>query len=113
MSNHAQFISAKAALAALSFATCLLAGTLTSCAQPTINQGSLDHEFMQAVARNDAVAAKQWLDKGADIEAKDQNGYTALLIVAHREHAMGEQNQGTIALIKLLLERGANTEVKT
>jgi ankyrin repeat protein len=51
-------------------------------------------------------------DKGASIEAKDQNGYTALLIIARREHAMGEQNKAPTALIKLLLERGANMEAR-
>jgi ankyrin repeat protein len=64
---------------------------------------SLDQQLFQAVFNWDTISAERLLRDGANVEASDQNGETALMIAAE---------SGQPAIVKLLLERGANAEAK-
>jgi uncharacterized protein len=63
----------------------------------------LNTEFLVAVLRDDAAKAKNLLDAGADIEAKDEEGKTALIWAA---------NEGYTETCAFLLEKGANVNAK-
>jgi ankyrin repeat protein len=65
---------------------------------------SMDDQLIQAATSNDLDAVRQALDKGAHIDAKtmDEDGWTALISSIYR---------GNNEVVKLLLKRGANTEV--
>ena len=62
----------------------------------------LKSSLIQAVKDGDETSVKSFLVAGADLERKDQNGYTALL------HAVKKHNP---QLVKLLTEHGANVGV--
>ena len=47
---------------------------------------------------------KELINKGADIEAKDEEGQTSLMWASHRGHGV---------VVKLLLEKGANVDAKS
>ena len=87
----------KKVLAAIIFPAILLAFPHLVVAQPS---GSLDQALIQAADQGDAAQVQQLLDKGANIEAKDEQGYTALYRAAYR---------GNADLVKLLLAKGAET----
>jgi ankyrin repeat protein len=65
---------------------------------------SMDDQLIQAATNNDLEAVRQALDKGAHIDAKttDEDGWTALISSIYR---------GNNEVVKLLLKKGANTEV--
>jgi len=65
--------------------------------------GNLDPQLLIAAGNGDVATVQQLLDKGANIEAKENNGYTALMWAA--EH-------GYVEAVKLLLDKGANIEAK-
>ena len=56
----------------------------------------------EAADRGDAVGVKASLQKGADINAKDTMGNTALVLAARHGHR---------AVVKLLIEKGANMNI--
>lgn len=60
-------------------------------------------EFFAAARKGDAAAVKAFLDKGTDVNAKTQYGATALAYACDKGH---------VEVVKLLLERGANPDVK-
>ena len=65
-----------------------------------------DNEFTplhRAVSLNNFEMAKSLLDKGADTEAKDQGGNTAIF------HAIDSKS---LEMVKLLIERGADFEAQ-
>jgi cytohesin len=62
---------------------------------------SLDAELIQAANLGDGAAVRQLLQKGANIEARDEYGATALTLAAHYSNA---------EVVKLLLDKGANVE---
>lgn len=64
-------------------------------------QYSLNDRLLAAVKAGDASAVQVLLDKGADIEAKEMDGRTALIVAAV---------QGRAAMLELLLDKGANIE---
>jgi ankyrin repeat protein len=84
----------------------LIAGSLTSCWRQPIDQSALDHEFLDAVVNRNAETVRQLLEKGADVEAKDHNGNTALLRAATR------QDQEAPGVVKALLEKRVNLEAR-
>ena len=57
----------------------------------------------QAVSLNNFEMTKTLLDKGADTEAKDQQGNTAIF------HAIDSKS---LEMVKLLIERGADFEAQ-
>lgn len=68
-----------------------------------MDQQDLNKELLEAAYEGSKYAVSLALDKGADIDAKDNTGYTAL-------HYAAEQNYNVI--VKELLERGADINVK-
>ena len=99
--------------------------------------GSLDDQLIQAARNGDTTAVQQLLDKGANIEAKNSKGSTALyiaaangktdavkLLLSNRANIEAQDYTGNTVLIaaaywgedavvKLLLDKGANVEAKT
>lgn len=59
-------------------------------------------EFESATTSGDVLALETLLDAGADIDAKDRHGQTALMLAAHRGH---------LVAVEALLRRGANLDV--
>lgn len=60
-------------------------------------------EFFAAARRGDVAAVKAFLDKGGDVNTKNQYGATALSYAADKGHT---------ELVRLLLERGADPNVR-
>lgn len=77
-------------------------GTLPLGAQ-AVSPCDLNCQLLRAADQNDVALVRQLLAKGADIEAKGQNGLAALSIAAER---------GNVAIVKLLLEKGADVNAK-
>ena len=59
-------------------------------------------EFESAATSGDVLALETLLNAGADIDAKDRYGQTALMLAAHRGHLVAAE---------ALLRRGANADV--
>src|SRR5688572_1391149 len=68
----------------------------------TLAQNQND-EFFAAARKGDAAAVKAFLDKGTDVNAKTQYGATALAYACDKGH---------VEVVKLLLERGADPDVR-
>lgn len=68
---------------------------------PMAGQGSLGQQLIHAAQSGDTVKVQSLLNKGADIEAKDDIGNTPLITAA---------NVGNTDVTELLLKRGANIE---
>jgi ankyrin repeat protein len=66
---------------------------------------SMDDQLIQAATSNELEAVRQALDKGAHLDAKtlDEDGWTALISSVYR---------GNTEVVKLLLKKGASTEVQ-
>jgi ankyrin repeat protein len=43
-------------------------------------------DWQEAAARGDVAALRALLDEGADVDARDRHGNTALMIAAHKNH---------------------------
>lgn len=59
-------------------------------------------EWQDATKRGDLEKVRSLLEEGADINAKDQHGQTALMNAAHA---------GQVELVRLLIENGADLNV--
>jgi hypothetical protein len=75
----------------------VLLWTLTGLAQ---NQSE---EFLAAARKGDVAALKAFLDKGVDVNTKSRYGATALSFACDKGH---------VEVVKLLLERGAEADVR-
>ncbi|BCB96053.1 hypothetical protein JZK55_09750 [Dissulfurispira thermophila] len=64
---------------------------------------SQNYQIMDAAKMGDIVGVKELLGKGADVNAKDSNGWTALIWAAM---------EGKIDVINFLISKGANVYVK-
>lgn len=84
----------KKIVASCAFAVLL---TVTALAQ---NQSE---EFLAAARKGDAAAVKGFLDKGVDVNTKTRYGATALSYACDKGH---------VEVVKLLLERGADPDVR-
>jgi len=62
-----------------------------------------DSMFCLAGGRGDAEMVKLMLDRGAAIEAKDEDGWTAIMLAAYNGHT---------EIVKMLLDRGAAVEAR-
>jgi ankyrin repeat protein len=99
-------------LAAASFLILSISVSLRGPVRHSVDQSTLDHEFLEAVARGNPDSVRQSLKRGAHIEAKDHNGDTALLIIAHQEQPVGDKAKDQTAIVTMVLENGANMEVR-
>ncbi len=64
---------------------------------------SVNNELLSAASSGDTAAAARLLGQGADVDAKNNQGDTALLLAAR---------SGKVDTARLLIEKGANIEVK-
>ena len=79
---------------------CLLAGiVLAACIVQAGDSRQLNFELFDAAKAGDLTVAKQLLDQGASVSARNRFGNTAFIYAARHGH---------IALAKLLLERGSD-----
>lgn len=62
----------------------------------------MDPEFERAATAGDAAALKARLEAGADVNAKDRYGQSALMLAAHRGH---------LEAVATLLRQGANPDM--
>ncbi len=84
----------------------LFLAAVLSLSHPAASQAgsnSLNDQLLLAAEDGDTAAVQQLLDKGANIEATDKLGRTALIKAAI---------VGKTEVIKLLLDKGANIEAK-
>ncbi len=65
--------------------------------------GDLDKQLAKAIANGDAKKVKTILDQGVDINAKNKEGETALMIASI---------EGRLKILELLVARGADLNVK-
>ncbi|MDT7542223.1 MAG: hypothetical protein QOE33_2127 [Acidobacteriota bacterium] len=76
---------------------------LSHAASAQDNKQKLNEDLWEAVRRDDAVAVKALLDKGADVNARWRYQQTPLFKAAER---------GNVEIVKLLLEHGADVNVR-
>lgn len=87
----------------------LLSATVLFCvpgvlpAQQSSGTGSMDAQLLDAAQAGNTAAVQSLLQRGANIEAKDNSGSTALIWAAVR---------GQTGIVKVLLDKGANIEAK-
>ena len=81
------------------FLLSLLVDAGMGCARRPTDSASPDIALLQAARRGDTASLQRLLRAGADVEAKDQGGSTALAVAA---------NYGHPEAVKLLLQNGAD-----
>jgi ankyrin repeat protein len=89
----------KFSAAAIMVLTIVVGGTILADAQGADQHATLDRQLLQAANDRDIGSVQRLLKSGANIEARDQQGSTALIIAAE---------SGNTAMVKFLLENGAN-----
>lgn len=67
-------------------------------------ENSCDEELRAAVEEANGDIILQWLERGADVNAGSENGWTPLMLAVLR---------GSPAIVKLLLEHGADPNLAT
>ena len=87
----------------LAMLLCVLPALAQEAAKPSASPGTKDEEFFAAVRRGDLAAVTSLLDAGVDVNAKFRYGTTALFPACDRGHT---------EIVKLLLERGAEVNVR-
>jgi len=70
---------------------------------PLTGCGQAEFALKQAITKGDAAAAKAALDQGADVNTRDPEGRTALMLAA---------DQGRSEIVKLLLDKRADVDAK-
>ena len=73
---------------------CLLLALMTGCRTQTLSEAALSGNL---------AGVKRQLDRGTDINTKDPDGWTPLMVAA---------DQGKLEVVKILLDRGADVNVK-
>ena len=77
----------------------LAVATCVTCTRRPVDHAKLDAELLQSVRNGDIATVLHLLQQGADIEARDQGGSTALALAADYGHR---------DVVRLLLDRGAD-----
>ena len=62
--------------------------------------------LLEAIYKGDITKVQTLVDKGADVNAKDEAGFTVLIVAAR------EAWRGNIAIVKALIEAGANVNAR-
>lgn len=81
-------------------------------ANPNARSAKVGTVLMRASAICEAPVIALLLDKGADLEARDEHGWTPLLHAIERDRPDGMWRQFQDDAVKLLIARKANTAVK-
>jgi ankyrin repeat protein len=90
----------RAQFSTIAFAlTIVVGGTIVAVAQGMDQRATLDRQLLQAADDRDIGSVQRLLKSGANIEAKNRQGSTALIIAAA---------SGNTVMVKFLLENGAN-----
>jgi len=66
-------------------------------------RGRLNSELLKAARSRDVEKVKKLIDKGADIEARNEDGWTPLIIAS---------NYGYSEIVRVLIENGADANMK-
>lgn len=64
---------------------------------------SLDEQLIDAARNGDTAAVRKWLEQGANIDAQDDSGKTAVMAATVGNHA---------ETVKALIDRGANLDIR-
>ena len=72
-------------------------------AEGYLSASQIDSQMIRAAEKGDAALVEYCLDLGADIDAQNSYGWTALVQASR---------YGKVAVVELLLDRGADTEVR-
>ncbi|WP_425413956.1 ankyrin repeat domain-containing protein [Paenibacillus terrigena] len=80
---------------------------LTACQQPdnsmTKDVARMNNQLILAAEQGNTEAVLQWLEQGANIDARDSQGRTAILAATHRNHP---------ETVQALIEAGANIHIQ-
>jgi uncharacterized protein len=98
-------------LSTASFLILWICGILCGCSR-RVDQSALDNDLLIAVQSGKTESVKQLLRKGANVNVKDHNSDTALLVVASRRHGIGFEDPVASEIARLLLDKGANVEAR-
>ena len=79
----------------------LLLGTMATTVQAISNK---DLELIKAVIVGDVAEVKRLIKSGADVNAKRNTGYTALMAAAYKGHT---------EIVEILIKSGADVNAKT
>ncbi|MGO4556773.1 ankyrin repeat domain-containing protein, partial [Stenotrophomonas sp. 2YAF22] len=80
---------------------CLLVMVIPACT--ATSRGDADAQLRDAASRGDVEAVREALDAGADLEARDGQGRTALLLATHGNN---------VDAARELIEAGADVNAK-
>ena len=77
--------------------------TVPLTTSPSFNKAELNKQLNRAVGINDIKTVKALLDKGADVNVKDNSGSTPLIYAARN---------GRTEVLKALIDKGAEVNAK-
>jgi ankyrin repeat protein len=100
-----------AGLATAPFLILWICGILCGCSR-RVDQSVLDNDLLKAVQSGKTESVRQLLRKGANVNVKNHNGDTALLVIASRRHGIGFEDPVASEITRLLLDDGANLEAR-
>ena len=88
--------------------TKMIVMTLAATTVVFADETNLNALLIQAVKAGDADAARALMAEGADVNVRNESGYTAL------ERAVMRANigEGSVAIVKTLLDAGADVNAK-
>jgi ankyrin repeat protein len=90
-------------ITALLLWACCLAFLCDGCGRSPSEQKHLDEQLFQSIEKSDLASVQKLVKQSANIEAKDADGATPVVMAAAN---------GDAAIVKFLLDRGANADVR-